>query len=139
MGAKDKADDRPGTADYMKQYLVEMDGDDSQFKDIDANVVPLSSGSSPPRQRPDDVLFEASWTTAEARHARRAVVPRTAQVHLAPDQGAPVHGAPVSGAPDAACSGSSAVRRPREGRAVRCLRQALGRCGSRQFERARAR
>merc|ERR1719313_2651476 len=32
---------------------VEMDGDDSQFKDIDANVVPLSSGSSPPRQRPD--------------------------------------------------------------------------------------
>merc|ERR1719379_2536126 len=50
-GAKDKGDDRPGTADYMKQYLVEMDGDDSQFKDIDANVVPLSSGSSPPRKR----------------------------------------------------------------------------------------
>ena len=24
--------------DYMKQYLVEMDGDDSQFKDIDPNV-----------------------------------------------------------------------------------------------------
>jgi len=63
-------EERPGTADYMKQYLVEMDGDDSQFKDIDANVVPLSSGSSPPRQRPDDVLFEASWTTGAAPYDR---------------------------------------------------------------------
>jgi hypothetical protein len=50
---------------YMKAYLVEMDGDDSQFRDIEANVAPLSSGSSPPRSRPEDVLFEAKWTKGE--------------------------------------------------------------------------
>lgn len=49
----------------MKAYLVEMDGDDSQFRDIEANVAPLSSGSSPPRSRPEDVLFEAKWTKGE--------------------------------------------------------------------------
>jgi len=56
--------------DYMKQYLVEMDGDDSQFKDIDPNVVPLSSGSSPPRQRPEDVLFEEKWSTGTGPYDR---------------------------------------------------------------------
>jgi hypothetical protein len=35
--------------DYLKQYLREMDGDDSLFRDIDPSVIPLSSGSSPPR------------------------------------------------------------------------------------------
>jgi hypothetical protein len=63
-------DGRPETAEYMRQYLVEMDGDDSQFKDIDANVVPLTSGSSPPRQRPDDVLFGVGWSTGAAPYDR---------------------------------------------------------------------
>merc|ERR550537_1229612 len=56
--------------DYMKQYLVEMDGDDSQFKDIDPGVIPLSSGSSPPRQRPEDVLFEEKWSTGTGPYDR---------------------------------------------------------------------
>jgi len=44
--------------DYLTQYLQEMGGDDSQFKDIDPNVVPLSSGRSPRRLRPEEILFE---------------------------------------------------------------------------------
>ncbi len=39
------ADDKEAY-DYLKQYLLEMGGDDGQFKDIDAAVVPLSSGTT---------------------------------------------------------------------------------------------
>jgi hypothetical protein len=46
----------PEAVEYMKTYLVEMGGDDAQFKDIDPNVVPLSSGLSPPKQRPEELL-----------------------------------------------------------------------------------
>ena len=45
-------------AEYLRAYLKEAEGDDAQFRDIDAQVIPLSSGrpESPPRQRPEDVL-----------------------------------------------------------------------------------
>jgi len=38
------------TGEYLTAYLKEMDGDDSQFKYISPAVVPLSTGTSPPRQ-----------------------------------------------------------------------------------------
>ncbi|KAF4676293.1 hypothetical protein FOL47_006449 [Perkinsus chesapeaki] len=45
--------------EYMKKYLIDMDGDDSQFKDIDANVLPISTGGpdSPKRVDPEEVLL----------------------------------------------------------------------------------
>lgn len=45
------------TGDYLANYLKEMDGDDSQFKDIDASVVPLSTGTSPPRLPPHEFIL----------------------------------------------------------------------------------
>ncbi|CAK9090566.1 Hypothetical protein (Fragment) [Durusdinium trenchii] len=47
------------TGEYMTNYLKEMDGDDSQFKDINAAVVPLSTGSSPPRLQPAESILKA--------------------------------------------------------------------------------
>ena len=46
-------------AEFLKDYLVMTDGDDSQFRDIDSNVIPLSAGGgqSPPKQRPEDYLI----------------------------------------------------------------------------------
>jgi len=48
------------SGDYLTQYLKEMDGDDSQFKDIDAAVIPFSTGTSPPRRPPQEVLLQAA-------------------------------------------------------------------------------
>jgi len=47
-----------GMGDYLTNYLKEMDGDDSQFKDIDASVVPLSTGTSPPRVPPHEHILQ---------------------------------------------------------------------------------
>eukprot|EP00425_Heterocapsa_triquetra_P003347 CAMPEP_0195059998 /NCGR_PEP_ID=MMETSP0448-20130528/7362_1 /TAXON_ID=66468 /ORGANISM="Heterocapsa triquestra, Strain CCMP 448" /LENGTH=1085 /DNA_ID=CAMNT_0040090345 /DNA_START=94 /DNA_END=3351 /DNA_ORIENTATION=+ len=47
--------------EYLQTYLKEMDGDDSQFKDITPSVVPLSTGTSPARLPPHEfILKEAS-------------------------------------------------------------------------------
>eukprot|EP00439_Symbiodinium_sp_Y106_P067385 s2813_g11.t1 len=47
------------TGEYLTNYLKEMDGDDSQFKDINAAVVPLSTGTSPPRLQPAESILKA--------------------------------------------------------------------------------
>ncbi|KAF4713063.1 hypothetical protein FOZ63_000349 [Perkinsus olseni] len=46
--------------EYMRKYLVDMDGDDSQFKDIDPNVLSISTGGpdSPRRVDPEEVLLQ---------------------------------------------------------------------------------
>eukprot|EP00933_Yihiella_yeosuensis_P081880 TRINITY_DN95585_c0_g1_i1.p1 TRINITY_DN95585_c0_g1~~TRINITY_DN95585_c0_g1_i1.p1 ORF type:complete len:1064 (-),score=231.26 TRINITY_DN95585_c0_g1_i1:52-3243(-) len=45
------------TGEYLSNYLKEMDGDDSQFKDINASVVPLSTGTSPRRLSPAESIM----------------------------------------------------------------------------------
>jgi len=45
------------TEEYLMNYLKEMDGDDSQFKDISSSVIPLSTGTSPPRTAPADAIL----------------------------------------------------------------------------------
>jgi len=45
------------TEEYLMNYLREMDGDDSQFKDISSSVIPLSTGTSPPRKAPADAIL----------------------------------------------------------------------------------
>jgi len=53
------------TGEYLTQYLKEMDGDDSQFKDIVASVIPFSTGSSPPRLAPQESILKADQATAK--------------------------------------------------------------------------
>jgi len=45
------------SGEYLTNYLKEMDGDDSQFKDINSSVVPLSTGTSPPRLPPHEFIL----------------------------------------------------------------------------------
>lgn len=52
------------TGDYLKSYLSEMDGDDSQFKDITAAVIPLATGSSPPRLPPHEFILKTEMASA---------------------------------------------------------------------------
>merc|ERR1712072_1137544 len=47
------------TGEYLTAYLKETDGDDSQFKDISASVLPLSTGTSPPRLPPHEAILKA--------------------------------------------------------------------------------
>jgi len=47
------------TGEYLQAYLKETDGDDSQLKDISASVIPLSTGTSPPRLPPHEFLIKA--------------------------------------------------------------------------------
>jgi hypothetical protein len=47
------------TGEYLAAYLKETDGDDSQFKDISAAVVPLSTGTSPPRLPPHQSILKS--------------------------------------------------------------------------------
>jgi len=47
------------TGEYLANYLKEMDGDDSQFKDISSAVVPLSTGTSPRREPPHESILKA--------------------------------------------------------------------------------
>jgi len=47
------------TGEYLAAYLKETDGDDSQFKDIPNAVVPLSTGTSPPRLTAPEAILAA--------------------------------------------------------------------------------
>lgn len=47
------------TGEYLANYLKEMDGDDSQFKDISSSVISLATGGSPPRQPPHENILKA--------------------------------------------------------------------------------
>ncbi|CAK0803089.1 unnamed protein product [Prorocentrum cordatum] len=56
------------TGDYLTKYLKEMDGDDSQFKDISPAVAPLSTGTSPGRQPPGEhILSQEAAAAAKGR------------------------------------------------------------------------
>jgi len=59
VGEKTEESDIQVTGEYLTNYLKEMDGDDSQFKDINAAVVPLSTGTSPPRLQPAESILKA--------------------------------------------------------------------------------
>jgi len=67
MGATGGMTQQPGgvdssvevTGEYLTAYLKETDGDDSQFKDISSSVVPLSTGTSPPRLPPHEAILKA--------------------------------------------------------------------------------
>lgn len=58
--------------EYLTAYLKEMDGDDSQFKDIGCAVVPLSTGTSPPRKPPHEVV-QAELAAVEAASAQTGI------------------------------------------------------------------
>jgi len=58
------------TGEYLTNYLKEMDGDDSQFKDINAAVVPLSTGGSPPRLQPAESIMKAEELNEKPEEAR---------------------------------------------------------------------
>lgn len=60
------------SGDYLTQYLKEMDGDDSQFKDIDAAVIPFSTGTSPPRRPPQELLLADATAQQDAAAAANA-------------------------------------------------------------------
>jgi len=50
------------TGEYFTAYFKETDGDDSQFKDISAAVVPLCTGTSPSRLPPHEAILKAeTW------------------------------------------------------------------------------
>ncbi|CAE7028075.1 purC [Symbiodinium natans] len=59
VGEKTEESDVQVTGEYLTNYLKEMDGDDSQFKDINPAVVPLSTGTSPPRLQPAESILKA--------------------------------------------------------------------------------
>mmetsp|Transcript_92645 Transcript_92645/g.198599 ORF Transcript_92645/g.198599 Transcript_92645/m.198599 type:complete len:1057 (+) Transcript_92645:92-3262(+) len=52
------------TGEYLTSYMKEMDGDDSQFKDISASVVPLSTGTSPKRSPPHEFILKEAMESA---------------------------------------------------------------------------
>jgi hypothetical protein len=54
----EKRDEMEITGAYLDNYLKEMDGDDSQFRDISPGVVPLSTGTSPPRLPPHEFILK---------------------------------------------------------------------------------
>jgi len=53
------------TGEYLAAYLKETDGDDSQFKDISPAVVPLSTGTSPPRLPPHEAILKGEQKASE--------------------------------------------------------------------------
>merc|ERR1719324_1607937 len=57
------------TGEYLTAYLKETDGDDSQFKDISSSVVPLSTGTSPPRLQPHESILKSLSTDADGSDA----------------------------------------------------------------------
>mmetsp|Transcript_17331 Transcript_17331/g.40387 ORF Transcript_17331/g.40387 Transcript_17331/m.40387 type:complete len:1088 (-) Transcript_17331:190-3453(-) len=63
------------SGEYLTEYLREMDGDDSQFKDIHASVVPLSTGTSPARSPPHESLLKQDQAT-------KSTTPETAALGL---------------------------------------------------------
>ncbi|CAK9007349.1 unnamed protein product [Durusdinium trenchii] len=87
VGEKKEDSDMQVTGEYMTNYLKEMDGDDSQFKDINAAVVPLSTGSSPPRLQPAESILKAEEmnekTEGEQRSHNQGQDPRVPGPHFA--------------------------------------------------------
>jgi hypothetical protein len=57
------------TGEYLAAYLQATDGDDSQFKDISPAVVPLSTGTSPPRLPPHEAILKAEQKGASPGNA----------------------------------------------------------------------
>eukprot|EP00930_Biecheleria_cincta_P042229 TRINITY_DN29049_c0_g1_i1.p1 TRINITY_DN29049_c0_g1~~TRINITY_DN29049_c0_g1_i1.p1 ORF type:complete len:1092 (+),score=220.44 TRINITY_DN29049_c0_g1_i1:77-3277(+) len=57
IGEEKKGTEYEITGEYLTNYLKEMDGDDSQFKDINPSVVPLSTGTSPQRLQPAESIL----------------------------------------------------------------------------------
>lgn len=55
------------SGEYLTNYLKEMDGDDSQFKDIVSSVIPLSTGTSPPRQPPHECILKDAQSQQGSR------------------------------------------------------------------------
>jgi len=55
------------SGEYLSNYLKEMDGDDSQFKDISSSVIPLSTGTSPARKPPHEHILEAEMSQTSSR------------------------------------------------------------------------
>lgn len=56
-GQNEKQGETEVSGEYLAAYLKEMDGDDSQFKDISSSVVPLSTGTSPERKPPHEAIL----------------------------------------------------------------------------------
>merc|ERR1719215_2093123 len=54
------------TGEYLQNYLKEMDGDDSQFKDISSAVIPLSTGQSPERRPAAESILAEEEAAATA-------------------------------------------------------------------------
>jgi hypothetical protein len=65
------------SAEYLTAYLKETDGDDSQLKDISAAVIPLSTGTSPPRMPPHEVLSKEAEPEASPAEAGMSATPAT--------------------------------------------------------------
>eukprot|EP00440_Ansanella_granifera_P005804 gb/GFBE01006295.1/.p1 GENE.gb/GFBE01006295.1/~~gb/GFBE01006295.1/.p1 ORF type:complete len:1064 (+),score=307.55 gb/GFBE01006295.1/:1-3192(+) len=59
IGEEKQDDGSQITGEYLTNYLKEMDGDDSQFKDISASVVPLCTGTSPARLQPAESILKS--------------------------------------------------------------------------------
>mmetsp|Transcript_89113 Transcript_89113/g.195211 ORF Transcript_89113/g.195211 Transcript_89113/m.195211 type:complete len:1031 (+) Transcript_89113:136-3228(+) len=63
------------TGEYLANYLKEMDGDDSQFKDISASVLPLSTGTSPARKPPHEYIIQQEVAARQASPRQAAGMP----------------------------------------------------------------
>merc|ERR1719162_2191046 len=66
-GPKGEQDPNQLSGEYLTNYLKEMDGDDSQFKDISASCIPLSTGTSPARKPPHEHILEAESQESSRR------------------------------------------------------------------------
>lgn len=62
-----KGDEDPNvmSGEYLANYLREMDGDDSQFKDISSSVLPLATGTSPRRIAPAEHILQTEGDDGE--------------------------------------------------------------------------
>jgi len=65
-GPRGEEDPNKLSGEYLMNYLKEMDGDDSQFKDISASVIPLSTGTSPARKPPHEHILEAEMQSQDS-------------------------------------------------------------------------
>mmetsp|Transcript_22743 Transcript_22743/g.43695 ORF Transcript_22743/g.43695 Transcript_22743/m.43695 type:complete len:1094 (-) Transcript_22743:125-3406(-) len=58
------------TGEYLANYLKEMDGDDSQFKDISSSVISLATGTSPARKPPHEYILSSELQAGASGQAR---------------------------------------------------------------------
>jgi len=70
VGKDGKSADTEVAGEYLATYLREMEGDDSQFKDIDSAVIPLSTGRSPARKSPAESILETAVVDVPSDQAR---------------------------------------------------------------------